>query len=216
MNVPCLIRTERSWASGSWLAASVDDMRARSTQTGKTDGARHGGEGVAGRDDIARTDGGSGLLVGRIVIDLGCSTATACPVATTILGERFLEAVDRYVHHPDPGQLELRPEVTTALSAKYATDVVLHKADGPARQPVVMTVQRPVSSPDHIVCHVVDYSDNAVLLVDTPDRMAGRRAHGSAHMITAFAKRFGVDEITAYAILQYDASQPHPRDESQE
>ena len=64
---------------------------------------------MAGRDDIARTGGGSGLSVGRIVIDLGCSTVTACPAATTILCERFLEAVDRYVHHPDPGQLGLRP-----------------------------------------------------------------------------------------------------------
>ena len=135
------------------------------------------------------------------------SAVTACPVAAMMLGDRFVQAVDRYVHHPASGQVELRPEVTTVLSAKYPTRVVLSKADGLARQPVVMTVQRS-ASPDLIICHVVDYSDNAVSGVDTADRLAHARARGSARMITAFARRFGVDEVTAYAILQYDADWP--------
>ena len=36
------------------------------------------------------------------------------------------ESAEDLQGHPDSGQLALRPEITTALSAKYATHVVLH------------------------------------------------------------------------------------------
>lgn len=149
----------------------------------------------------------SPLPVGRVVIDAGRSTVSACPVARTIVGESFLEAVQRYVHQPRRGQLDLTAAVTTALSSKFATHLVLRRADGVAREPAVMTVERRAGAPDRIVCHVVDYSQDQEVLLDAAEQVAillgDRSARDVAGLVTAFAQRFEVDDMTAYAVLQY-------------
>ncbi|WP_415394785.1 hypothetical protein ACMTN4_25575 [Rhodococcus globerulus] len=152
---------------------------------------------------------GTTALVGRLVIDLPTSTVTVCSAAASILGETFVESVERQVNQPRRGLRDVRPEVAAALSAKHCNHVVLRRRDGILREPVVMAVEPPNGQSALIVAHVVDHSrdedlvaaDQAVLV----DLLADGGADGAARLVGAVAERYGVDDYTASAILRYNA-----------